>query len=146
MIRLAVRRRSLAALVACAAVVPALVLPSAVAHAAWSTSGSGTAAGGAQVMPTGSQPSTRVSGTVVPVAWAAVTLPGGQPVGGYLVDRTNAATGLVVAAGTGCAGVITVTSCVENPAPAGTWIYTDIPVLASWSGPTSPGSSPVTVP
>jgi hypothetical protein len=138
--------RKRAFLMACAAIVPALVATSAVAGAVWSTSGTGAGAGAAYVMPTGSQPSERATPTQVVVSWAPVTLSGGQAVAGYVVARTNAVTGGQSPAGGACSGVVTTTSCVETGVPAGSWIYTDTPVIHSWTGPTSPGSAPVTAP
>ncbi len=129
-----------------AAIASALVLTPAVAEAAWTAAGTGAAGGAAYVMPTGSQPSGRATSTQVVVSWAPATLPGGQAVAGYLVDRTNADTGAQSPAGPGCSGVVTTDHCTETSVPAGSWIYTDTPVLHSWSGPVSPGSAPVSVP
>jgi hypothetical protein len=140
------RSRTVAVLVACVAVLPALLLSRAVAGAAWSTSGTGASTGGAYVLPTGAQPSGSATSTQVTLSWAPVTVPGGLDVGGYLVDRTNAATGAVSPAGPGCSGVVPTNHCVESPVPAGSWIYTDTPVQDSWSGPVSPGSTSITVP
>jgi hypothetical protein len=97
-------------------------------------------------MPTGSLPSARAARTEIIVSWSAVTLPGGQAVAGYVVDRTNATTGAESPAGPGCSGVVTADSCTEASVPVGSWIYTDTPVLRFWSGPPSPGSVPVSVP
>ena len=140
------RHRSTAVATVCAVMVSVLTFSSAVAGANWSTSGSGSGGGGTYVMPTGSQPSGRASSTRVVISWAPVTLPGGQAVGGYLVYRTDAGTGTQYPAGPGCSGVVTTNGCVESSVPAGSWIYSDVPVVASWSGPASPGSTPITVP
>jgi hypothetical protein len=140
------RSRPTALLVVCVALVPAVLASSAVAGAAWSTSGSGGGSGAAEVVQTGAQPSGRASATEVIVSWAPATLSGGQAVTGYLVSRTDAATGATSAAGAGCAGVVTTNHCIETSVPAGDWIYTDRPVLQSWNGPVSPGSLPITVP
>jgi hypothetical protein len=36
--------------------------------------------------------------------------------------------------------------CLEQGVPSGTWIYTDTPVLANWTGQESPTSAAVSVP
>lgn len=121
----------------CAAAGPAL--------ATWSAGGSGTAAGAATVMPTGNAPSVSVAGSNVTVRWSAATLPGGVDVAGYIVQRFNAATGQLATIGPSCAGVVTSTTCTETGVPAGSWVYTDTPVQANWSGSQSPDSPPVTI-
>lgn len=138
------RRRAVVVLLAFT--LPTLVLASGVADAAWTTSGAGGGTGGTYVVPAGTQPSGRATASQVILSWAPVTLSGGQAVGGYLVYRTDAATGGRTPAGPGCSGVVTTNHCIESPVTAGTWIYSDVPVLNSWSGPAGPGSSPITVP
>lgn len=127
-------------LAACAcglsAAVPAL--------AAWPVSGSGHAAGAATTMPAGNTPSVVVSGGNVTVQWPAAVLPGGTDVAGYIVRRYNAATGAAVTVGPSCSGIVTSTSCTETSVPSGTWVYTDTPVQANWSGPESPDSPSAT--
>lgn len=115
------------------------------ALAAWSVGGNGNAAGAATVMPAGNTPSVAVTGSNVTVQWAAATLPGGIAVAGYIVQRYNALNGQLATIGPSCAGIVTSTSCTETGVPAGSWVYTDTPVLANWSGPQSSPSPPATV-
>ena len=114
------------------------------ADAAWSASGTGQAESLATVMPSGSQPVARVSGSDVSLRWAAATFPGGSPVAGYVIHRSdpNGTAATVLA---NCAGTIATTTCTEHNVPAGTWTYTDSPVQNNWTGPPSPASAAVVV-
>jgi hypothetical protein len=128
-----------------ASVVAALVLAAAApAAAAWSDDGAGAAAGRALVMPDGLRPVASASGSDVALRWPAALLPNGTAVGGYLISRFGA-NGQPVAVLADCAGTITSTTCTEHNVPAGTWSYTDTPVLDNWTGRSSPQSAPVTV-
>jgi hypothetical protein len=120
--------------------------PASAAFASWSAPGPGSGAGAATVMPSGSAPTGVVGGTSVTVSWVASTLPGGSPVGGYVVGRVNAVTGVPATVGSGCSGVIATTSCTEASVPAGTWAYTETPEQLNWRGGTSPQSAPIVVP
>ncbi len=115
------------------------------ADAAFSTTGAGSGAGAAVTVPTGSTPVATVSNRAVSVSWNAVAMSDGVDVAGYVVTRVNAATGLQATIGSGCAGVLGTTSCVELSVPAGSWVYTETPVQDNWSGVTSAASAPVTV-
>jgi hypothetical protein len=114
-------------------------------YGAWSTSGSGSAAALAEVMPKGSQPTVAGSGTTVRVSWTAVKMSGGDAVAGYVVSRYNATNGTPATVTGACAGVVTTTSCSETGVPAGTWVYTDRPVENNWNGAESSNSATVTV-
>jgi hypothetical protein len=116
-----------------------------VGHAAWSASGSGNAGGAALVMPRGATPTATV-GSGVTVSWTAVTLPSGAAVDGYTVKRYDATSGAPQTVGPGCSGLITVTRCLEQNVPSGSWVYTDTPVFANWIGQESLLSNAVTVP
>ena len=115
------------------------------AVAAWSANGNGGSGAAATIMPTGFQPVVRVSGNSVTVRWPAATLPGGTPVSGYLIARYDAASGAAATVGPGCGGVVTATTCTELNVPSGTWVYSDTPIQANWSGPASPLSAAVPV-
>ncbi|WP_247046221.1 Ig-like domain repeat protein [Arthrobacter rhizosphaerae] len=91
-------------------------------------------------------PEASVSGKNVTVSWAASTLSSGAAVDGYVIKRYEAGTLAEQTIGSGCAGTLAVTSCVETGVPAGNWVYTVTPVLAmNWRGSESVKSSPVTV-
>lgn len=124
----------------------AVLLHPLAAAAQWSASGSGSAAAAATTMPTGSAPTATAGGSSVRVSWSAVTLGSGAPVGGYVINRYNAINGSPTTVGPGCSGIVTTTTCTELTVPSGTWIYTDTPVEASWSGMESPPSSQVLIP
>jgi hypothetical protein len=115
-------------------------------RAAWSPSGNGIAAGAALVMGSGTTPAATAGGTGIAVSWTAVTLPGGAAVDGYIVKRYDANTGAPQTVGAGCSGVVTSTRCLEQNVPSGSWLYTDTPVFAYWTGQESLPSSAVTVP
>jgi hypothetical protein len=140
-------RARIAALVMGSMLVLPLVFGSApTATAAWSTTGSGNAAGAAAVMPTGTAPTGTASSTSVTISWSAAQLSSGTAVAGYTINRYNAATGASATVGAGCSGVVTTTTCTESSVPAGTWVYTDTPVEMSWTGGASPDSATITVP
>jgi hypothetical protein len=133
------------------AVLPAVVLalalgPALAALASWSTQGSGAAAAAATVLPTGATPVGVVAGSAVTVSWPASALPGGAPVGGYVINRFNAVTAVRATVGAGCNGVVAATSCTEQSVPPGTWVYTETPVQLNWTGGISPVSAQFVVP
>ena len=134
----------LAAAVATAATMLVLVHPVA-AIAQWSAAGPGAAAAAATIMPTGGTPTLTATSSTVVVTWPAVTLGSGAPVGGYIVQRYDAITGSQATVGAGCTGVVTTTTCIEPSVPSGTWIYTDTPVQASWTGGESSPSAQVSI-
>ena len=133
------------ALAAGAVITATLAYPVA-ASAQWSTTGSGPAGAGATTMPAGATPTATARLDSVSVSWSAVTLASGAPVAGYIVHRYNTLNGSPATVGAGCAGIVTSTSCVESSVPSGTWMYTDTPVQANWSGPESSPSSSVATP
>jgi hypothetical protein len=112
--------------------------------AAWSPDGVGQAVGAATTMPTGGQPTGRAGTGSVTVVWPAATLANGAATAGYVINRYDAVNGSLAIVGAGCSGVITTTTCTEQSLPPGTWVYTDTPVLASWTGGQSPASAPIT--
>jgi len=116
------------------------------AMASWSNQGTGSAAGEASTMPTGNVPRGAASGSAVTIAWSPATFANGALVTGYIVNRYNALNGSGATVGPGCSGVITTASCTEMGLPPGTWIYTETPVQASWTGDESAPSSPILVP
>jgi len=116
------------------------------AMAAWTLGGTGSSAGAATVMPTGSTPSGSASGTSVTLTWSAVTFPNGSAVAGYVIHRYNSITGGPATVGPGCAGTVTTTTCTEGAVPQGTWIYSETPVQNNWTGGQSADSTPISVP
>jgi hypothetical protein len=120
--------------------------PSSPALAAWSAQASGSAAGAATVMPTGTAPSGSTSGLNVTISWTAAAMGNGAAVAGYTISRYNASGGAKVTAGAGCSGTVTSTTCTEDGVPAGTWVYTDTPVQGHWTGGESPDSTAVVAP
>jgi hypothetical protein len=116
------------------------------AQASWVGGGSGQASALAYVMPSGSQPTARVSGASVSLRWPAAVFPNNQSVAGYTVRRFDATNGAPATVGAGCAGTVTTTTCTELNVPSGTWIYTDTPTQHNWTGGQSSASASVTVP
>jgi hypothetical protein len=115
------------------------------ALAAWTSAGSGAAAGAATTMPTGNAPTASVSGSDVTVTWSRAAFPNGAPVGGYIIHRYDAATGAPQVVGAGCDSAVTTTSCTEQNVPGGSWVYSDTPAQQSWTGGASADSNTVTV-
>jgi hypothetical protein len=115
------------------------------AEAAWSSSGSGTAASLSYTMPSGGQPTASVSRTSVTLSWPAALFPDDRGVAGYEIARFNAGNGSEATVGASCSGTVTTTTCTELNVPAGTWIYADTPVQDNWVGGQSVASAPVTV-
>jgi hypothetical protein len=140
-----------AALAALVVTVALLAATPAVAY--WTAGGTGTAFGAADTLSTGNQPGAAASGSTVTVSWLQTVfhgLPlGGYGNGGYVVRRYPASGGAEVAVGTGCAGTIrggaATLSCAEAGVPPGSWRYTIVPVLGSWTGGESLGSAAVQV-
>jgi len=122
------------------------VIAAPAAQAAWSTPGAGSGAGAATVMPSGTAPGGSADGTSVTVTWTAAAFPGGTAVAGYVVKRYNSSTGTAATVGASCSGVITTTTCTESSVTPGTWVYTDTPVQANWTGGQSPDSTAIVVP
>lgn len=118
-----------------------LALTPAIAQAGWASSGTGTATAKAEVMPTGQTPTVSVSNRDVTVAWGASTLPGGAPVGGYVVKRYDAGTNALQTIGASCTGTVTGLTCTETIVPPGSWRYTVTPVKQGWIGGESTKSS-----
>ncbi|MGO9559701.1 MAG: hypothetical protein ACLPQS_02740 [Acidimicrobiales bacterium] len=119
--------------------------PASVALAAWSTQGSGSAAGAAPTMPTGTAPSGSAVSQSVTISWSAADMSNGTAVAGYVVKRYNSSTGAPATVGTGCSGTVAATTCTEQSVALGTWVYTVTPVQVNWTGVQSPESSPITV-
>lgn len=115
------------------------------AFAAWSTAGSGSAAGAAASMPAGNTPKASASGTNVTVNWSQATLSSGAALEGYVMERQNASTKAVASVEAECSGIVTTLTCTEHNVPPGTWIYTDTPVEQKWKGAASSPSNSVTV-
>ena len=116
----------------------------AVASAAWITSGTGFAYSEANTAPAGNVPSASASGQNVTVSWSASSFPGGGAVSGYVVTRYNPSDQAQTVL-SNCDGTISGLSCTENSVPAGTWRYTITPKHSNWTGPESAKSTAVTV-
>jgi hypothetical protein len=72
-------------------------------------------------------------------------LSNGHAVDGYVVKRYDVATLTSQTVVSACTGTVTATTCTENSVPAGQWVYSATPVLATnWRGAESVMSSPVT--
>lgn len=95
-------------------------------------------------IPVPSAPVAVAVGTTVTVSWTSITLSGGQPVDGYVVERLDTL-GTAVAVLPACNVLITSTTCTESAVPAGTWQYRVRGVRGSWSGASSAPSAPITV-
>lgn len=120
--------------------------PAGDAWAAWTASGGGGAAGAATVMPIGVAPTGGAMGTSVTVTWPAAKLASGAAVAGYVVKRYSSTNGTPATVGASCSGVITTTSCTESSVAAGSWVYTDTPVMVNWTGGESADSGVIVVP
>jgi hypothetical protein len=128
-----------------AAAFPLALLGAESALAAWTSAGSGAAAGAATTMPAGNTPAASGSSSNVTVSWSPAAFPNGAAVGGYIIHRYDAATGASQVVGAGCGSTVTTTSCTEQNVPDGSWVYTDRPVQQSWTGRESADSNTITV-
>lgn len=130
------RRQGRAAVLLAVAAVPALVVGPAAAF--WTTPGSGTGSSVTSTLarPTGvTVPAT--SDTDVTITWAAGST--GLQASGFYVLR-NAAGGPVAACGSSQGAPITGNTCTDSP-PDGTYTYTVVAVLTSWTAPSDPSGS-----
>jgi hypothetical protein len=118
------------------------------ASAVWSaTTGVGsTGRSTAQTLAAGSTPVATAPATSsnVTVSWTAQS--SGAPAYGYEVRVYDATSGTPRTTGTGCAGLVTTTNCVETAAATGTWRYTITPRQQEWSGAESPRSIAIVIP
>lgn len=116
------------------------------ASAYWQTLGSNPGTARADAIATMGVPTASASAGAAAVSWAPGTTAGGRAVSGYSVSRYSSATGgTMVAAGGGCGGIVTATSCTEAALPSGTWYYTVTPKLGFWAGPESARSGGVVI-
>jgi hypothetical protein len=111
--------------------------------------GYGALAGGsgetrAEVLPVPAPPVAVAVGATVVVSWTAVTLGGGVPPDGYLVERLDSF-GAPVAVSAGCDAVITGVTCTEEAVPAGSWSYRVRALLGAWVGQVSAAGPSITV-
>ncbi|WP_250001459.1 hypothetical protein [Actinoplanes sp. M2I2] len=116
--------RSLYAVTSASLIAATLWTAPVAALAAWDA-GTAEAVAGARAgeLPAVVVPVVTAHGSSVRVDWPAITVPPGVGVRGYRVSRTDATTGVSVAVGGGCAGVLTRTRCVEGNVPQGLWAY-----------------------
>lgn len=129
----------LAALLACAATLGVLA-HGAAAYLTGSTTVAASAS--ATALQPGPTPTAMVRGRAVTLTWTATAFADGRPAPGYAVVRyAVGAPGAAVAAGTGCAGTVAVTTCTETGVPAGAWRYAIVPRAGgAWRGPEGPPS------
>ena len=119
-----------------------------VAQAFWTPDSAlgGGGAAAAVTVPAGPTPAASVSGRNVTLTWSATTLPGGQPVSGYRVQRYDATTLAPVTTLAGCAGTVATATCTESSVPDGRWRYSVTPLVGvNWQGPESTLGSAVLV-
>lgn len=127
------------------------------ASAYWSGTGAGAGSAPVATLSTAGQPTVAVAvavvGQAVTVQWSQTLLRGaplgGYPGGGYLVRRRPAAGGAAAVPSGTCSGVVggaqATLSCQDADAAPGSWRYTVMPVLGTWTGGESAPSAAVTV-
>src|SRR5205823_786725 len=127
--------------VACLATV-AVAAGGGAAIAYWSVTDSANPAEAvADVLPTGTRPAASINGTTVTLTFSALATSvasGSVPLTSYRVTRydgTAAAVGATVCVPVVAGGIAT---CTLASQPAGTWWFSDTPLLASWVGGESP--------
>ena len=122
------------------------------AAAYWTAGGSGSGMLGLATLPAGPTPSVGGTARDITVSFDQVsfngTFLGTRAQGGYHVLRRPSGGGAAVEAGGTCAGTLggsaATLSCVDAGAPLGTWRYSIVPVLGSWTGDEGPVSAVVT--
>lgn len=107
------------------------------AAGAWSAVGSGTGGAAATYVAAAPAPTASLGGGSVTVRWSPGTL--GEV---YTVRRFDPSGSPAVPSGS-CATTVAGSTCIESPAPAGTWSYAVRGSVAAWDGPEGPRSSPV---
>jgi len=114
------------------------------AAAGYGSLGTGDGATRSGSIPVPVAPVAIADGTTVSVSWATITLSGGQPVEGYVVERLDEL-GIVVGVLPGCNVVVAVPTCTESGVPSGTWSYRVRGVHGSWTGAPSGAGASITV-
>ncbi len=113
------------------------------AAAGYGSFATGVGSAASQNIPVPSAPVAVAVGSNVTVSWTAITLSGGVPPSGYVVERLDSF-GAAVATLPTCDVVSAATSCTESSVPAGTWSYRVRGILGSWSGAPSDPSATIT--
>lgn len=117
----------------------ALVVGGGTAFAYWTASGTGSATGTADTLPTGGTPTVAVA-YVAGGPTATITVPAKQTntahasISNYSVSRYANATGGPAASTLTC----TMSACSETQLAGGTWYYADSPEVGTWLGAESP--------
>lgn len=140
------RRRHIVALAAAVVTVVVITMTAGAAWAGWSAGSitGGRGAAKATAVGPGAKPTATSNAGSVTVSWSATVLTTGDPVGGYVITRYDASTFTEQTVTTGCAGLITATTCTETEMADGRWVYTVTPVIgAHWAGDESAPSDPV---
>ncbi len=114
------------------------------AAAGYGASAAGAGSSIAQTIPVPAAPVAVAVSSTITVSWTPITLSGGQPPSGYVVERLDTL-GTPVATLPACDAVVAVASCVESGVPVGTWSYRVRGVLGGWTGPPSATSALITV-
>ena len=130
------------------AVIVALLLAQAGAAAAyWSTTGTGAGTAATATLAEPTAVTAAVDGAGITVTWAASA--GSPAAAGYYVLRTLAGGATTAACNTSPSAPTSGTTCTDTPTAAGTYTYTVVAVLESWTatgGPSNPVvSSPANV-
>lgn len=106
---------------------------------AWTALGVGAGAAGATSVAAAPAPTASLSAGAVEVRWSPVAI-----ADTYRVHRFDPSGSPAVPVGT-CATPTAATSCVESPAPPGTWTYAILAARAGWNASRGPTGAPIVV-
>ena len=106
---------------------------------AWTALGAGAGAAGATSVAAAPAPTATISAGAVGVRWSPVPI-----ADTYRVHRFDPSGSPVVPVGA-CASPTAATSCVESPAPTGTWTYAIRAARAGWNAPQGPTGAPIVI-
>lgn len=106
---------------------------------AWTALGVGAGAAGATSVAAAPAPTASLSSGAVVVRWSPV------PLAETYRARRFDPSGSPVAPSGGCATPTTATTCVESPAPSGTWTYAIDATRRRWNATTGPTGAPVVI-
>lgn len=107
--------------------------------AAWTAVGAGAASAGASRIPVAPAPTASPTTGGATVAWGPVV-----GAASYRVRRFDGSGSPASPAGT-CGSTVASTTCLDSPAPAGSWTYAVRGIVASWTGSEGPTGAAVVV-
>lgn len=107
--------------------------------AAWTAVGAGAASAGASNVPAAPAPTASPTVGGATLTWSPVV-----GATAYRVRRYDVS-GSPATPGGACASAVVATTCLDSPAPPGSWTYAIRGVLAAWTGSEGPAGAPIAI-